>query len=304
MSTTDTSSTTSERSVLVTGTSTGLGRETAFHLAGKGFQVLCGVRRTEDGDALLAACRTGRVHPVIIDVTDDATVATAVAEIADIVGGRGLFGLVNNAGICVSAPLEIVPLELFRKQLEVNLVGQLAVTQAMLPLMRRAGPARLINVTSGLGTVAIPYLGPYAAAQFAKEGLSDALRRELAPMGISVSVVSPGAIWTPIWDKISEEGNRLIDATSAALSDLYRATYLPFLKANAEGARTSRTTPTDVAVAIHSALTAARPKTRYRVGADVRRGSRLAWLLPDTAIDRMFRPIVTPATSEKGQRHV
>lgn len=294
-----TSSAVSERSVLITGTSTGLGRETAFHLAEKGFQVFCGVRKAEDGDALRAACRTGRIHPVIIDVTDDATVSAVASEIAAIVGDRGLFGLVNNAGICVSAPLEMVPLELFRKQLEVNLVGQLAVTQAMLPLMRRAGPARLVNVTSGLGTVAIPYLGPYAAAQFAKEGMSDALRRELAPMGILVSVVSPGAIWTPIWDKISEEGARLIDSTSEAVARLYRATYLPFLKANAEGARASRTTATDVAVAIHSALTAERPKTRYRVGADVRRGSRLAWLLPDTAIDKMFLPIVTPATSEK-----
>lgn len=294
----------SDRSVLITGTSTGLGREAAFYLAEKGFHVFCGVRKAEDGEALRATGRTGRIHPVIIDVTDDATVATAASEIADMVGDRGLFGLVNNAGICVSAPLEIVPLDLFRKQLEVNLVGQLAVTQHMLPLLRRGGPARLVNVTSGLGTVAIPYLGPYAAAQFAKEGLSDALRRELAPMGISVCVVSPGAIWTPIWDKISEEGARLIDATSAAIADLYSATYLPFLKANAQSARASRTTPADVAVAIHSALTAIRPKTRYRVGADVKRGSRLAWLLPDTAIDKMFRPIVTPAASDKEQAHV
>lgn len=293
-----------EKSVLITGTSTGLGRETALYLAEKGFRVFCGVRKTEDGDALRAACRTGRIQPVIIDVTDEATVSAAASEIAAIVGDRGLFGLVNNAGICVSAPLEMVPLELFRKQLDVNLVGQLGVTQAMLPLMRRAGSARLVNVTSGLGTVAIPYLGPYAAAQFAKEGMSDALRRELAPMGITVCVVSPGAIWTPIWDKISEEGERLVDATSAAVSNLYRSTYLPFLKGNAEGARASRTTPADVAVAIHSALTAARPKTRYRVGADVKRGSRLAWLLPDTMIDKMFLPIVTPATNEEGRGNV
>jgi NAD(P)-dependent dehydrogenase (short-subunit alcohol dehydrogenase family) len=225
-------------------------------------------------------------------------------QVSDKVGERGLWGLVNNAGICISAPLECVSNDLLRKQLEVNLVGQLAVTRAMLPLMRRAKAARLVNVTSGLGTVAIPYLGPYSAAQFAKEGMSDALRRELAPMNIAVSVVSPGAIWTPIWGKIAEEGNRAIAAAPDDVADLYRETYLRFLQANEQGARNSPTTPADVAAAVHSALTAAKPKTRYRVGSDVRRGSLLARLLPDTVIDKMFRQIVTPVQVAKEEQHV
>lgn len=292
------------RHVVITGTSTGLGRETALFLADRGFYVFCGVRKREDGEALAAACTSGRVDPVILDVTDAETIAAAAAHVSQKVGRQGLWALVNNAGICVSAPLECVSSELFRHQLEVNLVGQLAVTQAMLPLLRKGGAGRLVNMTSGLGTVAIPYLGPYSAAQFAKEGLSDALRRELGPMGIAVSVVSPGAIWTPIWGKIADQGKRLIAAAPNAIGDLYRETYLRFLDANEQSARASRTTPADVASAVHAALTAARPKTRYRVGADVRQSTRLAWLLPDTTIDGMFRPIVTPMSAAKKDRHV
>ncbi len=187
------------RHVLITGASSGLGRETALHLAEQGFQVIAGVRRQEDGERLANACPSGRISTLLIDVTDEESIGRAAAQVAEKVGDTGLWGLVNNAGICISAPLECVSSDLLRRQLEVNLIGQLAVTRAILPLLRRGGAARLVNVTSGLGSVAIPYLGAYSAAQFAKEGVSDALRRELAPMGIQVSVVSPGAIWTPIW---------------------------------------------------------------------------------------------------------
>lgn len=290
--------------VLITGTSSGLGREIALLLAEKGFQVFGGVRKKDDGERLTADCPSSRIDPIIIDVTDEESILAATAQVSERVGERGLWGLVNNAGICISAPLECVSSDLFRKQLEVNLVGQLAITRSLLPLLRRSKAARLINMTSGLGTVAIPYLGPYSAAQFAKEGLSDALRRELAPMGILVSVVSPGAIWTPIWGKLSEEGERVIAAAPKVVADLYRETFLRFLKGNEQGARASRTTPADVAAAVYSALTAAKPKTRYRVGPDVRRGARLAWLLPDTMIDGMFRQIVTPASIAKEKQHV
>ncbi len=161
--------------------------------------MIAGVRRQEDGERLANACPSGRISTLLINVTDEESIGRAAAQVAEKVGDTGLWGLVNNAGICISAPLECVSSDLLRRQLEVNLIGQLAVTRAILPLLRRGGAARLVNVTSGLGSVAIPYLGAYSAAQFAKEGVSDALRRELAPMGIQVSVVSPGAIWTPIW---------------------------------------------------------------------------------------------------------
>lgn len=285
--------------VLITGASTGLGLAAAQHLAAQGFHVLAGVRNEEDGAKLASECPSGRLAPVLIDVTDEDTIAKAAISIAKTVGENGLWGLVNNAGICVSAPLECVSSDLLRKQLEVNLIGQLAVTRAFLPLLRKSNQARLVNVTSGLGKVAVPYLGAYSAAQFAKEAISDALRRELAPMGIAVSVVSPGAIWTPIWAKIAAEGERVMATAPAAVSNLYRETYLRFLQANEEGARNSLTKPAHVAEAVYAALTEATPKTRYRVGADVRRGSMLARLLPDSVIDKMFRQIVTPASVAK-----
>jgi NAD(P)-dependent dehydrogenase (short-subunit alcohol dehydrogenase family) len=290
--------------VLITGASTGLGLATALHLAEQGFQVLSGVRNEEDGAKVVKECRSGRMSSLLIDVTDERSIASAADRVSEIVGERGLWGLINNAGICISAPLECVSSDLLRKQLEVNLIGQLAVTRAFLPLLRKSRHARLVNVTSGLGTVAVPYLGAYSAAQFAKEAMSDALRRELAPMDIAVSVVSPGAIWTPIWAKIAAEGERVMATAPAAVSDLYRETYLRFLNANEQSARNSKTTPAHVAAAVYSALTADKPKTRYRVGADVRRGSLLARLLPDAVIDKMFRQIVTPVIAEKESHHV
>lgn len=157
------------RHVLITGASSGLGRETALHLAEQGFQVIAGVRRQEDGERLANACPSGRISTLLIDVTDEESIGRAAAQVAEKVGDTGLWGLVNNAGICISAPLECVSSDLLRRQLEVNLIGQLAVTRAILPLLRRGGAARLVNVTSGLGSVAIPYLGAYSAAQFAKE---------------------------------------------------------------------------------------------------------------------------------------
>ncbi len=290
--------------IFITGASSGLGRETALFLAQQGFQVFGGVRRAQDGETLAADCKSGRIKPVIIDVTDEQSVKAAASQISDTVEGQGLWGLINNAGICISAPLECVSSQLLRHQLEVNLIGQLAVTRAMLPLLRTSQSARLVNVTSGLGTVAIPYLGAYSAAQFAKEGLSDALRRELAPMGITVSVVSPGAIWTPIWGKIALEGEQALSQAPTEVSALYRDTYLNFLRFNEQGARDSRTMPADVAAAVFSALTSEKPKTRYRVGADIRRGALLARWLPDAILDKMFRPIVTPVPSSKEQQHV
>ncbi|MDQ2603488.1 SDR family NAD(P)-dependent oxidoreductase, partial [Pseudomonas aeruginosa] len=154
------------RHVLITGASSGLGRETALHLAEQGFQVIAGVRRQEDGERLANACPSGRISTLLIDVTDEESIGRAAAQVAEKVGDTGLWGLVNNAGICISAPLECVSSDLLRRQLEVNLIGQLAVTRAILPLLRRGGAARLVNVTSGLGSVAIPYLGAYSAAQF------------------------------------------------------------------------------------------------------------------------------------------
>jgi NAD(P)-dependent dehydrogenase (short-subunit alcohol dehydrogenase family) len=217
-----------------------------------------------------------------------------VHEVTGSAGEAGLWGLINNAGIAVTAPLECVPSELMRRQLDINVTGQLRVIQGFLPLLR-AGAGRIVNVSSGLGNVAIPYLGAYAASQFAKEALSDALRRELAPQRIPVVVVQPGAVLTPLWDKMSEAGNRALESVPEPVQELYRGTFPRFMEINETRARTSRTTPDHVARVVFRALVAERPRTRYVVGPDATGSRVLARLLPDRALDRILGGIVTPA---------
>ncbi|MCX2181906.1 SDR family oxidoreductase [Streptomyces sp. SKN60] len=278
------------RSVLVTGASSGLGRVCALVLERAGFRVFAGVRQEADGEALAQDAAYGRITPVRIDVTEEKSIAAAAERVAGAVGDGGLWGLVNNAGICVSAPLECVAPEQLRRQLDINVVGQLAVTQAFLPQLRRAR-GRVVNVTSGLGSVAIPYLGAYASAQFAKEALTDVLRRELRPHGVDVSVVQPGAIMTPIWGKVTETARAAMDGVPETVAELYRIPFHRFLHANERQARDSRTRPEDFARTVGQALTARRPRSRYRVGADARTVSVLARALPDAALDRYLRPI-------------
>ncbi|QNP64232.1 SDR family oxidoreductase [Streptomyces genisteinicus] len=285
--------------VVVTGASSGLGRECALELESRGFQVLAGVRRQEDGEKLLAESLHGRLRHVVVDITDEASVL-ACAELAEREHG-GLRGLVNNAGICVPGPLECLDSDQFRHQLDVNVVGHLGVIRAHLPLLRRAR-GRIVNVTSGLGKAAVPFLGAYSTAQFAKEALSDALRRELAPQGVPVSIVAPGAILTPIWSKVSEAGERALDGVPAAVAEPYRTAFRAFMEGNAQGAAASRTTPEDFARAVARALTDGRPRTRYWVGADARRMGRLARLLPDTLLDRQFAGI-TASVRGPAERH-
>ncbi|MFJ8586649.1 SDR family oxidoreductase [Streptomyces sp. NPDC093595] len=291
------------RAVLVTGASSGLGRACALHLEHAGFRVFAGVRKEADGAGLAAAAAHGRVVPVRIDVTDEASVREAAAYVTGCLGAdRPLWGLVNNAGVCVSAPLECVPPERLRWQLDTNVVGQLAVTQAFLPQLRRSG-GRVVNVTSGLGTVALPFLGAYASAQFAKEAMSDVLRRELAGFGVAVSVVQPGAIMTPIWQKVSDVARDALHSADGEVAALYRARFERFLADNERQAARSRTSAQDMARAVLRALTQARPRSRYRVGADVRRLSVLARLLPDPLLDRCLRPLTAePAAGPSASR--
>ncbi|MFJ7414080.1 SDR family NAD(P)-dependent oxidoreductase [Streptomyces sp. NPDC098077] len=278
------------RAVLVTGASSGLGEACALRLERTGFRVFAGVRKEADGEALAGRSAHGRITAVRVDVTDRASIASAAQEIASLTAGRPLWGLVNNAGICVSAPLECVDPEQLRQQLDTNVVGQLAVAQAFLPDLRRSR-GRIVNVTSGLGSVALPYLGAYAAAQFAKEALTDVLRRELRSQRIGVSVVQPGAIMTPIWSKVSAGGEAALAGVEESVAELYRVPFLRFLRQNEAGAAASGTRPGDFAAAVVKALTAARPRARYRVGDDARRAGVLARVLPDPVLDRYLRPL-------------
>ncbi|MGA5128286.1 SDR family oxidoreductase [Streptomyces olivoreticuli] len=277
------------RAVLVTGASSGLGRECALHLARAGFHVFAGVRKAADGDEL-AAVAHGSLTPVRVDVTDDASIATAAKEIAAAVGEDGLWGVVNNAGVCVAAPLECLTTDELRRQLDTNVVGQLAVTRAFLPMLRRSR-GRVVNVTSGLGSIAVPYMGAYSAAQFAKEALTDVLRRELRPFGVDVTVVQPGAIVTPIWGKVADAGRAALESVPEGVAELYRIPFSRFLHQNERGARASSTTPAHFSRAVARALTDARPRSRYGVGADVRNFRVLSRVLPDAALDRYLAPI-------------
>ncbi len=273
------------RAVVITGASTGLGKECALRLEERGFRVFATVRKRQDGEKLRAEASSVRLQPVLMDVTDEKSILAAAAEVARSVDEQGVWAVVNNAGSCVAAPLECVPPEGLRRQLDINVVGSLAVTQAFLPQLRRTR-GRVVNISSGVGSVAIPYLGAYATGQFAKEAMSDALRRELRPFGISVSVVRPGAIATPIWDKVRETGEDILNQAPDAIADLYRAPFEQFLQMNEQRAQSSGTQPQDVARTVFRALTTSRPRTRYSVGPDARTAGVLSRLLPDAALDR------------------
>jgi NAD(P)-dependent dehydrogenase (short-subunit alcohol dehydrogenase family) len=271
--------------VVITGASTGIGRACAIHLDSLGFGVFAGVRKPEDGERL-AAEASERLRPLLLDVTDAGQVEAAARQVGEAVGDRGLAGLVNNAGIAVSAPLEFIPIDELRRQLEVNVIGQVAITQALLPLLRR-GKGRVVNIGSIGGRVALPFVGPYAASKFALEALTDSLRRELRRAGVEVSIVRPGGIATPIWDRgigaaeqirerMPPEGEAAygsaLDATRAAAADIGR-NGLP---------------PEAVAKVVEHALTARRPRTRYLVGRNAKMRAALAKVLPDRLFDRMI----------------
>ncbi|TCO60525.1 SDR family oxidoreductase [Actinocrispum wychmicini] len=271
------------RSVVFTGASSGLGWAGALELERVGFQVFASVRKAEDGEKLVAESAHGRVRPVIMDVTKPDQIRQAVAE----VGPEPLWGLVNNAGISIPGPLECVSPDQLRLQLDTNVVGQLAVIQAFLPLLR-AGRGRIVNVTSGLGRIAVPFLGAYAAAQFAKEGMSDALRRELKPFGVSVSVVQPGVIVSPIWDKLTTMAHEILAHGRPETTELYRDSFLRFLTTSEQEAKQSKTQPADFAKVVVRALTDGRPKTRYHVGIDMTAAAVLARVVPDRLLDKRF----------------
>jgi NAD(P)-dependent dehydrogenase (short-subunit alcohol dehydrogenase family) len=266
--------------VVVTGASSGIGEACARRLAGLGFDVFAGVRKAQDGERL--AREVAGVTPLQIDVTDAGSIADAATTVEAATGGR-LHGLVNNAGVAVPAPIEHQPIEDFRRQIEVNLIGQVAVTQAFLPQLR-AARGRIVNMSSIGGKVAVPLLGAYAASKFGMEGFSDSLRRELRPWGIRVSVVEPGTIATPIWDKGIVSGDEL----EATMSEQARRDYGPLIAtvraASEQGAR-SGLPPVAVAEDVAHALTAKRPKTRYLVGREAKSRALLARIVGDRAVD-------------------
>lgn len=274
------------RAVVITGASTGIGAACALHLDRLGFVVFAGVRKIEDGEALQRQGGANGLIPLILDVTDDGSIQQSRTIVAAHVGTNGLFGLINNAGIAVVGPLEAVPIPDLRRQLEVNLIGQVAVTQTFLPLIRTAR-GRIVNMGSIAGRAAMPLMGPYSASKFALEAITDALRLEVQQWGIEVSIVEPGAIATPIWDKSGKGATDLEAATTPELRMLYADVITGVRKVVAEAANRAIASEA-VAKAVEHALTAARPKTRYLVGADARFRALMVKLLPDRVSDTVL----------------
>ncbi len=274
--------------VLVTGASTGIGKACALHLDSLGFAVIAGVRKEADGESLRA--EAPGIRPVIIDVTDEGTVAAATEDVRVAVGSAGLYGLVNNAGITVVGPLESVAIDKLRRQFEVNVIGQIAVTQAFLPLLRQAR-GRVVNMGSIFGLMSLPYVGAYAASKYAFEALTDAFRFEVAPWGVDVVIIEPGRIATPIFDKsmVAMEGWRDRDNDIDAL---YAASMAATLKVTTRLSKTCAS-PQQVARAVAHALTARRPKTRYKVGRDVRFWTPLRRALPDRLCDWVIKVVLS-----------
>ena len=269
--------------VVITGASTGIGHASALHLASLGFQVFAGVRRDEDADRLRAA-GNGSIEPVRIDVTDQGSIDAAAEQVREATGGR-VAGLVNNAGIAVPGPLEHLPMDEFRRQIEVNLTGQVAVTQAFLPMLRPSR-GRIVNIGSIGGRVALPLLGPYAASKHAMEGLTDSLRRELRPAGIEVSIIRPGPIATEIWERGNNKADELLERMPEAAEHYGPA--IAAARAGAQERQKEAIPPKEVAEVVAHALTSDKPHTRYLVGPRTRVMALMATVLPDRWLDRLM----------------
>jgi NAD(P)-dependent dehydrogenase (short-subunit alcohol dehydrogenase family) len=280
-------------SALITGASTGIGEATALRLAGAGWTVLGGVRSEQDGVQLVAKDSSGRIEPVILDVTDFEQIRKAAGRVSEFdAGGEGspgrLDALVNNAGIGFGGPLELLHPDDLRKQFEVNVLGQVAVTQALLPALR-AAHGRIVFMSSVGGRVAMAFTAPYAASKHAIEALGDALRVELASSNVQVALVEPGSVATPIWDKARQTGDQVV--VPPQLQREYGKVPAAMDKALQDTAK--RGVPAEqVAQTIERALSAKRMKSRYVVGRDARAMILARGLLPDHVFDRVAKRVL------------
>ncbi len=267
--------------VVVTGASSGIGEACVRRLASGGFRVFGSVRRAEDAERI----RAPDVEPILLDVTREDQIQEAARRVEEESGDRALRGLVNNAGIAIGGPLEFLPIEELRRQLEVNVIGQVAVTRAFLPLLRKAR-GRIVLIGSIAGRSTIPFIAPYAASKHALEAIADALRVELRPFGIAVSLVAPGAVKTPIWQRALSRAERNAASMPAEMQHLYGRA-LENIRAAVERSPDRGVDPDVVAEVVLDALTSKRPRARYRIGGDAFVRSLLQ-LLPTSLRDRIL----------------
>jgi NAD(P)-dependent dehydrogenase (short-subunit alcohol dehydrogenase family) len=271
--------------VLVTGASTGIGRATALLLDRRGYRVFAGVRKDEDAKSL-SDQGSDRLEPVKLDVTKQRSISAARKKIEEAVGDEGLAGLVNNAGVGGGGPVEMLPIEHFREVIEINLVGQLAVTQAFLPLIRKA-TGTIVFIASIGGRIASPFMSPYNTSKFGVEALGESLRQELKPWDIDVVVIEPGSIDTEIWRKGEETMRDLVSEMPEEARRLYGKQVTRFGEVLSETAKRG-ISPEKVAEVIHKAISSDNPRYRYLVGTDARIAGRLKGTLPDRAFSKLI----------------
>ncbi|KAG2495016.1 hypothetical protein HYH03_006949 [Edaphochlamys debaryana] len=293
------------RAVLITGTSTGIGKTTALYLARKGWQVFAGVRRSADGEALVAEAEAmdadeegdvpyepGCVVPLQLDVTNSASTAGAVGMLKAKLGDRNLSGLVNNAGKGVFLPLEIMPPDVFDDVMAVNVTGVVRVTQAALPLLRKSRPdqqpGRIVNIGSYAGSIALPLFGAYAASKFALEALSDTMRYELGPRwGIRTSLIKASGVRTPIWDKSLGASRQFMAVLEEPALQPYNSMCEEIMDL-AQQADENGISPEEVAETVAHALSSPSPQTRYLIGNGAWLQMTARRLLPDWVWDKLL----------------
>ncbi|HLG88954.1 MAG TPA: SDR family NAD(P)-dependent oxidoreductase [Alphaproteobacteria bacterium] len=282
---------------IITGASTGIGAATARELARRGFHVLAGVRRDRDADAI----RGPGIEPLIVDVTNPDHIGALATRVYEDPQSRPVRALINNAAIGVNAPVETFAIDAWRRLFEVNLFGHVAVTQALLPALIRS-KGRIVNISSVGGKIAMATYGPYAGTKFALEAVSDALRREIAPLGVQVVVVEPGAVRTEMAGRAIATAHEAASAMTPEQSQRYSGLV------QAIAAQTTLFTdsglPADAAAkVIAKAVTARKPSTRYTVGRDAALLTLLARILPDRLLDRVFAAALRPYFPEETSAH-
>lgn len=255
-------------------------------LAAAGWQVLAGVRRAEDGEALRERSG-GALRAVTLDVTDEQGIPRAADRVAELTDGS-LTALVNNAGIALGGPIEYLPVDTWRRQFDVNVFGHLAVTRALLPQLRRAPGARVVFIGSIGGRLAPPLLGPYSSSKAAIASIAATLRQELRPSGIGVVLVEPGAVHTPIWGKGRQTADEVEEELGREATERY-SWAIAGMRKNIDMQDRSGVPPESVAEVVQRALTTGRPRARYVVGRDAVAMAAVTRLLPDAAVDALVR---------------
>ncbi|MCH9686514.1 MAG: SDR family oxidoreductase [Deltaproteobacteria bacterium] len=277
----------SSKSVVITGAGSGIGRACAVWMAQQRWRVFAGVRDADAGAALRDAAPE-HIVPLVLDVTQSDQLKAAADTVRDAVGSAGLDGLVNNAAVGWSTPIELVPIEDLRAHFEVNVFGVVATTQAFAPALRDAA-GRIINVSSMAGTITGPLWGAYTASKFALEAVTDSLRHELQPWGVQTCAVVPGVVRTPLWDKAERASLRAMERWSARGKALYGPAQHRRLALDRELAAHDPTDPVQVAQVVHRVLVCERLAARYRVGWATKAAAFARWLLPTSVLHGMMR---------------